>query len=181
MTLFNFLRDYLYIPLNGNRAGTTRRYLNLFLTMLLGGLWHGASWTFVLWGGLHGVYVITNHLWRRAGVRLPAGVAWTITFIAVMVGWVFFRAPSLQRAHVILEGMVGLNGFAWPHEPYSIGGNRLKWLLPGLAVVLWGPNRQAIMRWRIRSDYVYAMAFALLAAISILRLGDSSPFLYFLF
>jgi alginate O-acetyltransferase complex protein AlgI len=181
MTLFNFLRDYLYMPLNGNRAGATRRYLNLFLTMLLGGLWHGASWTFVLWGGLHGVYVITNHFWRRAGVRLPAGVAWTITFIAVMVGWVFFRAPSLPRAHVILEGMVGLNGFAWPNEPYSIGGNRLKWLLPGLAVVLWGPNRQAIMRWRIRSDYVYAMAFALLAAISILRLGDPSPFLYFLF
>jgi alginate O-acetyltransferase complex protein AlgI len=181
MTLSNFLRDYLYIPLGGAQGRTLRRLFNLFLTMLLGGLWHGASWTFVLWGGLHGVYVATNYLWRRTGVRLPAAVAWALTFVAVMVGWVFFRAPSLQRAHVILQGMAGLSGFAWPHEPYSIGGNRLKWLLPGLAVVLLGPNRQAIMKWRVSSDYVYAMAFALLAGISILRLGDPSPFLYFLF
>jgi alginate O-acetyltransferase complex protein AlgI len=181
MTLSNFLRDYLYMPLGGNRGGPARRYLNLFLTMLLGGLWHGASWTFALWGGLHGVYVATNYLWRRTGIRLPAGVAWAITFLAVMVGWVFFRAPSLERAQVILEGMVGLNGFAWPHEPYSIGGNRLERLLPALAIVLWGPNRQAIMAWRVKSDWVYAIAFAILAGIGILRLGDPSPFLYFQF
>jgi alginate O-acetyltransferase complex protein AlgI len=181
MTLSNFLRDYLFIPLGGNRTGPARRYLNLFLTMLLGGLWHGASWTFALWGGLHGIYVTTNYLWRRTGIRLPGGVAWALTFLAVMVGWVFFRAPSLGRAQVILEGMIGLNGFAWPHELYSIGGNRLERLLPALAIVLWGPNRQTIMTWRVKSDWVYAIAFAILAGISILRLGDPSPFLYFQF
>ena len=181
MTLSDFLRDYLYIPLGGNRKGSVRRYSNLFITMLLGGLWHGASWTFVLWGGLHGVYVAINHLWRRLGIPLPAAISWAVTFVAVMVGWVFFRAPSLQRAQVILAGMAGLNGFAWQHLPYSIGGNRFKLLLPALAVVLWCPNRQAIMRWRWQSDYVYAAAFALLAGLSILRLGDPSPFLYFQF
>ena len=135
----------------------------------------------MLWGGLHGVYVAINHLWRRAGVQLPAALSWAITFVALMVGWVFFRAPSFQRAQVILAGMLGLNGFAWPHLPDSIGGNRFKLLVLALAVVLWCPNRQAIMQWRWASDYAYAVAFALLAGFSILRLGDPSPFLYFQF
>jgi alginate O-acetyltransferase complex protein AlgI len=181
MTLSNFLRDYLYMPLGGNRAGATRRHINLFITMFLGGLWHGASWTFALWGGLHGVYLVANHVWRRTGIKLPAGVAWALTFVAVLVGWVFFRAPSLERAQIILEGMVGLNGFEWPHFVYSIGGNRLQRLLPALAIVLWAPNRQTMMTWRVKSDWVYAIAFAILAGVSILRLGDPSPFLYFQF
>jgi alginate O-acetyltransferase complex protein AlgI len=149
--------------------------------MLLGGLWHGASWTFVLWGGLHGVYLAINHLWRGTGLRLPPTLAWALTFGAVVVGWVFFRAPSLERAQVVLAGMAGLNGFDWPKLPYSIGGNRYALLLPALAVVLFGPNRQAIMRWRWRSDWAYAVAFALLAGLSILRFGNPSPFYYFLF
>ena len=180
MTLSSFLRDYLYIPLSGRGAGA-RRLFSHFLTMFLGGLWHGASWTFALWGGLHGVYVATNYMWRRTGIRLPGGVAWAITFLAVMVGWVFFRAPSLARAHIMLEGMVGLNGFAWSQMPYSIGGKRLERLIPALVIVLWGPNRQTIMTWRVTSDWVYALAFAILAGMSILRLGDPSPFLYFQF
>ena len=110
MTLSNFLRDYLYIPLGGSRQGEARRYGNLLVTMLLGGLWHGASWTFVIWGGLHGAFLAVNHVWRRTGLRLPGALAWAITFVAVMIGWVFFRAPSLQRAEVILAGMAGLNG-----------------------------------------------------------------------
>jgi alginate O-acetyltransferase complex protein AlgI len=181
MTLSNFLRDYLYVPLGGNRRRDARRYANLLITMLLGGLWHGASWTFVIWGGLHGAYLTINHLWRRAGLQLPAPIAWAITFGAVMIGWVFFRAPSLQRTEVILAGMAGLNGFDWPALPYSIGGNRFRLLLPALGVVLWCPNRQAIMKWRWKSDYVYAVAFAILAGVSILRLGNPSPFFYFLF
>ena len=108
MTLSNFLRDYLYVPLGGNRRGGARRYVNLFITMLLGGLWHGASWTFVIWGGLHGAFLVINHLWRRTGLQLPGPIAWVITFGAVMIGWVFFRAPSLERAQVILTGMAGL-------------------------------------------------------------------------
>jgi amino acid transporter len=100
---------------------------------------------------------------------LPASIAWAVTFGAVIIGWVFFRAPSLQRARVILGGMAGLNGFDWPRLPYSIGGNRFRLLLPALAVVLWCPNRQAIMKWRWKSDYVYAAAFAILAGVTSLH------------
>ena len=181
MTLSHFLRDYLYIPLGGNRRGRVLRYVNLMLTMLLGGLWHGAAWTFVIWGGLHGAYLVINHLWRRTGLRVPGPVGWAVTLAAVLVGWVFFRAPSIARAQVILSGMAGLNGLGWSALPYSIGGNRLALLLPALAIVLWAPNRQAIMTWRWRSDYAYAIAFAVLAGVSILRFGNPSPFFYFLF
>lgn len=98
-----------------------------------------------------------------------------------MIGWVFFRAPSLERAQAILAGMAGLNGFAGPGLPYSIDGDRFNLLLAALAVALWCPNRQVIMRWRWASDYAYAVVFALLAGVSILRFGNPSPFFYFLF
>src|SRR5205807_252727 len=84
MTLSFFLRDYLYIPLGGNRYGERRRYVNLFITMLLGGLWHGANWTFVLWGGLHGVFLAINHAWRKIDVRMPDALAWVTTLAAVV-------------------------------------------------------------------------------------------------
>src|SRR5581483_9403477 len=99
ITLSRFLRDYLYIPLGGNRLGEQRRYLNLMATMLLGGLWHGAGWNFVIWGGLHGLFLLVNHAWRgsvaRLGVRLPLAVASGLTFLCVAVAWVFFRSPTL--------------------------------------------------------------------------------------
>lgn len=118
MTLSRFLRDYLYIPLGGSRNGKAHRYLNLVITMLLGGLWHGAGWTFVIWGGLHGLYLIVNHSWRGIkqqigwsdGGRLANLGASMLTFLAVVVGWVFFRADSLFSAITILYGMVGMNG-----------------------------------------------------------------------
>jgi alginate O-acetyltransferase complex protein AlgI len=181
MTLSSFLRDYLYIPMGGGRRGGARRYVNLLVTMLLGGLWHGASWTFVLWGGLHGAYLAVNHLWRGGGRRLPGPVAWAVTFGAVMVGWVLFRAASLPRAGAIVAGMTGMNGLLWSVGPDAIGGNRWRLLLPALALVLWCPNRQAIMQWRWSSDHAYAVAFAILAGVSILRFGNPSPFFYFLF
>jgi alginate O-acetyltransferase complex protein AlgI len=116
MTLSRFLKDYLYIPLGGNRKGPVRRYVNLMATMLLGGLWHGAAWTFVLWGGLHGLYLCVNHLLRACFKKLPflappRWAAWTATFLSVVVAWVFFRATTLARAIEILKGMAGLNGF----------------------------------------------------------------------
>jgi hypothetical protein len=121
MTLSRFLKDYLYIPLGGNRKGPVRRYGNLMLTMVLGGLWHGAGWTFVIWGALHGAYLIVNHLWhalrRLLGFGVSQGgllgrVAGTVlTFLAVLVAWVFFRAESVEGAMNILIGMSGQYGF----------------------------------------------------------------------
>ena len=103
-TLSQFLRDYLYIPLGGSRRGPVRRYLNLWITMLLGGLWHGAGWTFVLWGALHGFYLTVNHLWREfVGRKTPRVVAWSLCFVAVCVAWVPFRAPDFERAAIVLR------------------------------------------------------------------------------
>ncbi|MGK2908829.1 MAG: MBOAT family O-acyltransferase [Sphingobium sp.] len=114
MTLSRFLRDYLYIGLGGNRRGNARRYVNLFLTMLLGGLWHGAAWTFVIWGALHGTYLMINHGWRKvtagsnlAASRIVIGAGWAVTMIGVVVGWVFFRAISVSEAVTMLQAMAG--------------------------------------------------------------------------
>lgn len=113
ITLSRFLRDYLYIPLGGNRLGEARRYVNLLATMLLGGLWHGAGWNFLIWGGLHGFYLGINHLWRGViGVgngRWPMrAVSWAVTFVAVMVAWVFFRAVTVGGAWRTLMALTGL-------------------------------------------------------------------------
>jgi len=119
MTLSRFLRDYLYIALGGNRGGNYKRYRNLLLTMLLGGLWHGAGWNFLIWGALHGGYLLVNNGWRSAVKKiglpvLPSWLAWLITMLAVIVGWVFFRATDFSSAVLILQGMLGLNGVSLP-------------------------------------------------------------------
>jgi len=156
MTLSRFLRDYLYIPLGGSRNGKSRRYVNLMITMLLGGLWHGAGWTFIIWGGLHGFYLMVNHAWR--GLKLHLG--WTdggglnriaavvLTFIAVVVGWVFFRAENISSAIRLIYGMAGLNGVSQSRTQgmYSFSfallciGFAITWLLPNV--------RQIFLRYR---------------------------------
>ncbi|GAB3036269.1 MBOAT family O-acyltransferase [Bowmanella dokdonensis] len=123
MTLSRFLRDYLYIPLGGNRVGPSRRYTNLMITMLLGGLWHGAGWNFVIWGALHGAYLSVSHAWAHLMKKLGLGathsrlylfLAWLLTMFAVVIGWVFFRATTLDGAMGMLQAMVGGNGIALP-------------------------------------------------------------------
>jgi alginate O-acetyltransferase complex protein AlgI len=120
ISLSRFLRDFIYIPLGGNRRGVPRRYLNLAVAMLLGGLWHGAAWTFILWGGLHGLLLALNHAWHylRRRVGLPPGndpaavrlVAWALTFVAVASAWVLFRASSVDSAGAMLSAMYGIGG-----------------------------------------------------------------------
>lgn len=106
ITLSSFLRDYLYIPLGGNRRGEFRTYINLFITFVLGGLWHGATWMFVIWGALHGAALIANRLWKKLRCPMPRMLAWTATFMFVNVTWVFFRAKTLDDALRVLRGMV---------------------------------------------------------------------------
>ncbi|THB78634.1 MAG: MBOAT family protein [Desulfobulbaceae bacterium] len=126
ITLSRFLRDYLYIPLGGNRVARPRYYTNLFLTMLLGGIWHGAGWTFVIWGALHGFCLIINHLWRSGCKALlgpdrkstPIGIfcGRVLTLLCVIIGWVFFRAESVEGAWYLLGVMLGTNGFGVPQD-----------------------------------------------------------------
>jgi alginate O-acetyltransferase complex protein AlgI len=156
MTLSRFLRDYLYFPLGGNRAGDARRLLNVMIVMLLGGLWHGASWTFVVWGGLHGVYLIVNHAWHliigknavRSHFSTAAGCL--MTFVLVTFAWVFFRSPDMHTALAMVSSMLGQNGaiaststlLAAPNLP-SV---ELALLAAGLLAIVWAfPNTQEIM------------------------------------
>ncbi len=169
MTLSRFLRDYLYIPLGGNRRGRFRRYVNLFLTMLLGGLWHGAGVTFVVWGALHGIFLIVNHVWRALPWYRPPGKlgrlsGLLLTFTAVVAAWVVFRAPSMPTALNMLSGMLGLNGVVLPLSLESRLGElaitlkslgigfgwtnirrAVPWLAAGFAAVWLLPNTQEFM------------------------------------
>lgn len=155
ITLSTFLRDYLYIPLGGNRKGSLQRYINLFLTMLLGGLWHGANWTFVVWGALHGSYLIVNHALRRilgeTDNLVLRAAGWLSTFLAVVVGWVFFRATSVEAALAVLQAMAGSTLTA-PMADALLGINRIMplancfgWLLACAAAAFFLPNAYQIL------------------------------------
>jgi D-alanyl-lipoteichoic acid acyltransferase DltB (MBOAT superfamily) len=217
MTLSRFLRDYVYIPLGGNRKGKSRRYVNLMITMLLGGLWHGAGWTFVVWGALHGFYLMINHGWRalrRALGHDLSGSSWwgrglslVITFMAVVVAWVFFRSESFGGAMQVLEGMSGVNGFslpsAWLQKAGSLAGLENMgivfaeimvtgfdkfWIINiffGLLIVWFMPNTQQFMDGKTRLQWqasaAWAVSMALVATIALLSLTRVSEFLYFQF
>ncbi len=135
ITLSRFLKDYLYIVLGGNRKGKLRRHANILLTMLIGGLWHGAGWTFVFWGAMHGVAIVLNHMWRnfkkRVGINKESKVgnamSCVVTFFFCVVCWVFFRAENLNSAVIILKSMFGFNEFIVPHYLSGIA-NKMSWL-----------------------------------------------------
>jgi D-alanyl-lipoteichoic acid acyltransferase DltB (MBOAT superfamily) len=207
MTLSRFLLHYLYIPLGGNRRGRARRYVNLMATMLLGGLWHGAAWTFVVWGGLHGAYLAINHAWR--GTQLAAtwarSRAWrllsvALTFTAVCVAWVFFRAPDFPTALEMLKAMAGLNGLRVPGS-VPLNKQQVLTVLGGLVIVFGMPNIYMLMErfrpvlsdlatlgsappprwaaWRPAAGWAIAGAAAFCAGA--LLISKESPFLYFQF
>jgi D-alanyl-lipoteichoic acid acyltransferase DltB (MBOAT superfamily) len=202
MTLSRFLRDYVYIPLGGNRKGEARRNVNLMATMLLGGLWHGAAWTFVLWGGLHGAMLVVNHLWNR--LRMPSlGLAGgLLVMLGVIAGWVLFRAASFDSAILVYQGMLGANGAALPAQiveivpgldtvVQSVGrlsylGDRtvmgaleiFAMLAFGFALVWLTPN---IHQMSERTRLVLAGLLMPLLIQRVLFAGAASPFLYFQF
>lgn len=111
MTLSRFLRDYIYIPLGGNRKSELRIYANLFTTFLLGGFWHGAGWTFIFWGVLHGLALMIHRVWKSLGLNMNKYLAWFVTFNFVNVTWIFFRAKEWDDAIKVVKGMLGLSGF----------------------------------------------------------------------
>ncbi len=175
MTLSRFLRDYLYIPLGGNRHGSMRRQANLLITMVLGGLWHGAGWTFVIWGALHGAFLVVHQAWQRVRPHLPVslpspaghvlGIA--VTFLCVVFAWVYFRAPDLATANRVVLGMSGMSGVAIPDalftrlgplktvlESFGVGSylgggasfvETWVWVAIAALIAFFAPNTQEIM------------------------------------
>jgi alginate O-acetyltransferase complex protein AlgI len=201
ISLSTFLRDYLYIPLGGNRFGEMRRHVNLLTTMLLGGLWHGAAWTFVLWGAMHGGFLVVNHLWQkwRAPDATPTPAAqlagWLLTFICVCLAWVMFRANSVSAAIEIYKGMFGLNHFSSrPFQDLTVPYKQsdfYKTLLLGLLICLALPSKASLGGWlpcpaswqsaKRLGTVATALTVACLFVLGVSRLGSHSPFLYFQF
>jgi D-alanyl-lipoteichoic acid acyltransferase DltB (MBOAT superfamily) len=147
ITLGRFLRDYVYIPMGGSRCVESRRYFNLMATMLICGLWHGAGWNFIFWGGLHGLFLIINRLWSKVcNIRLHWALACAVTYISVVSAWVFFRAETFQSALAILQGMVDFQSIG---QGISQEGSQLaegvKFLLMALALTFFFPNTQELM------------------------------------
>jgi alginate O-acetyltransferase complex protein AlgI len=174
VTLSTWLRDYLYFPLGGNRKGELRRDLNLFATMGLGGLWHGASFSFMFWGLWHGGLLAGHRHATQLGLRVPAVVATATTFLLVTIGWVFFRMRSPGAIADVLRGMAGLHG---------IGARPTGLLVPLLVlggVLMWGVPEE--WRWRLGTWGVRRVAaVGVVAAVAILFLNSTQRFIYFKF
>ena len=205
MTLSRFLRDYLYIPLGGNRKGKVLRYVNLMATMVLGGLWHGANWTFLIWGALHGTFLAINHLWREKfhapddmpRLTLVTIVYQALTLLVIVVAWVFFRAASLHDAMSMLSSMAGIS--AVPKVVGVINIENVAFVVALSALALFAPNTNELMQyhfgmgrdvprlpsrltWRPTLRYACAIG-ALLVCTAVMGISGrkSLEFLYFQF
>lgn len=202
ITLSRFLRDYLYIPLGGNRKGPIMRYRNLFITMLLGGMWHGAGWNFLIWGALHGIYLVINHgyhyLRARIGFdspgRIHAALAWLLTFSAVVLAWVYFRATTLDGAHALLVAMFGLSG----DVSNTLGNYHANPIVIALLISVLAPSSLQMLvdydpvlddlrsesekvRLRWRPTLLWALGISMIGAYAIMDMAKVSEFLYFQF
>jgi len=200
ITLSRFLKDYIYIPLGGNRKGEFRTYNNLMATFIIGGLWHGAGWTFVFWGFLHGVALVIHRVWSKLGFKLWTWVAWFITFNFINIAWVFFRAKEWGDAVKVLSGMITIDNIVLPAKLASklsflneygisfgawlgaITGNKwsVVWLFLGFIIILVFKNSTQKL-----DDFKLNFKTALWSAIAfvggVLSLTKVSEFLYFNF
>ena len=180
MTLSRFLRDYLYIPLGGSRYGPVQTVVAITLTMLLGGLWHGAAWTFVAWGGAHALAIMVNHQWRRLGLDMPSPVAWIATFGFVSLAWALFRATDFASAWTLYAGLFGLQTSA------AGAGNITEdwWLIVvGLTMALVGPTSQRLCLEVVTPTRSLALVSGVVLAVCII-FGSGwtqNEFIYFQF
>jgi alginate O-acetyltransferase complex protein AlgI len=200
MTLNRFLTQYIYFPLGGSQVGKYRTYFNIFVIFFISGIWHGAGWTFVLWGILHGVASMIYRAWKTTNLSLPKWAAWLVTFLFVNAAWVFFRSETLSKAFSILKGMVGLNGIEYPSIanainkilPFTIGINvellytspaivkHLIVLLVCLGIVVFAKNSMERMN-EFNMNMGKVIVLSIITAASILSLSKVSEFLYFNF
>jgi len=179
ITLSNFLRDYLYIPLGGSRQGQARYIMAIFITMTLCGLWHGAGWSFILWGTIHGTALIIFHYWCMLNIRLPSIFSWLLTFLFVISGWVLFRAEDISLAGTILNSM-----FIFNDAPLPIRFNdNVDFIILGLITAILGPTNYNLS-FDKATPRAWVMSVTSLLFVSILlRIGPgrSLDFIYFQF
>ncbi len=200
ITLSRFLRDYIYIPLGGNRIGRFRNYINLVAVFLIGGLWHGAAWTFVVWGALHGAAIVVHRIWKDLGFGMNRMLAWFVTFNFVNIAWVFFRAKEWEDAMKILRSMFSLGDIVLPaflmHKlgfvtQYGIhfgnifgdikgGFDTLFWLIVAFVTTLFMKNSMEMVRdFRVR---LFTLFFVVvLLVVSFFHIQKYSEFIYFQF
>lgn len=197
ITLSKFLKDYVYIPLGGNKDGEFKTYANIILTMLLAGLWHGASWLFVIWGALHGLAQCANKLWQKTKIEMPKTLAVFITFMFINFTWVIFRAESLEQANKIYKALFDFNSFIMPKFHYlnlvfnnnhtTIYKNALLLLPLGLIIIfLCNNSSQIIKKLKINSENkaaFYAIVGSILFLFCLTKITTSSysEFIYFNF
>ncbi len=198
ITLSRFLRDYLYIPLGGNRRGEIITYGNLFVTFLLGGIWHGAGWTFVLWGTFHGIAIVIHRIWQKLGFKMYTILAWFITFNFINITWVFFRAVNFDSAKKVLQGMfmgpfivpdVLTRQFSFLADMDITSGSWSKlfqhdtymglWITTALMISLLLPNSMQWMK-KFKPSPFY-MVLTIIFFLSIFMLYRKSEFIYFNF
>ena len=196
MTLSRFLRDYLYIPLGGSRRSESRVGFNLFITFLLGGIWHGAGWTFMIWGAMHGLACVVHRCWSRMKFRMPGIFAWMILMIFINLTWVFFRATDFSSSLSMLKALFGFNGASVPaplagifsHEFFSgefMPGlpNKMEclvWVVLGAIIAFLLPSSFELAN-RYRPNWRNLWFTGVLISLSILNLNRVSEFLYFQF
>jgi len=198
ITLSRFLRDYIYIPLGGNRNGELRTYANLFSVFLIGGLWHGASWMFVMWGALHGIAIVLHRAWQQMGLKMNALLAWFITFNFINITWIFFRAKEWDDALKVLEAMFSgplvvtykfadrfpiLLSFVTPGKVYfDIDGRdeTTFWLIGAFLTTLLIKNSMETIKY-FQPNWRYSLLFLFFSLTGILNLVHVSEFLYFNF
>ncbi|NPA66266.1 MAG: MBOAT family protein [Epsilonproteobacteria bacterium] len=174
ITLSHFLRDYIYIPLGGSYKGEVRTYLNLLVTFLIGGLWHGAGWNFVFWGFLHGMALVIHRIWKKLGFSLHKIVAWFITINFINFSWVFFRAKNWDDAIKVIKGMFGFEGFSLTSPLYT----HIDWFIMAFIIVLFFKNSLELSKqvYRKRKMAIYA---GILFVSAMLMMNHASTFLYY--
>ena len=200
ITLSNFLRDYIYIPLGGSKKGNLLTYNNLMLTFILGGIWHGAGWTFIFWGFLHGLALIIHRIWKSLNINIHFFLAWFITFNFINFSWVFFRAKEWDDAIKVLQGMLGFNGIVLPISLenklstlsnynisfgewlVNIGGNisTLIWIILTMSILLFTKNSIELLK-EFQFNYKTLLWSGIAFIVSLLSFNKVSEFLYFNF
>lgn len=204
ISLSTFLREYVYIPLGGNRKGEFRAYINLIITFLLGGFWHGASWTFLVWGLMHGVALSIHRAWQKSQYKLPKLISWLLTFIFINCTWIYFRADKLSDANILMKKLVAVEGFNWNYLMQNLLSTSATWLGNDLnqlkllcyliifsSVCFFFPNSIKISRYsttlketssiQLKTSYIFFIGSVLFYSLVCGIRAVDSQFLYFNF